>query len=51
MELHVTNYGSFLGKKSERLILKENGKVVHEIPFHDLEQVIIDTPGASYIAP
>ncbi|MDF9408702.1 CRISPR-associated endonuclease Cas1 [Pelotomaculum isophthalicicum JI] len=47
MELLVTNYGSFLGKKSERLILKENGKVVNEIPFHDLEQVIIDTPGAS----
>ncbi|TEB12835.1 CRISPR-associated endonuclease Cas1 [Pelotomaculum propionicicum] len=47
MELLVTNYGSFLGKKSERLVLKENGKVVSEIPFHDLEQVIIDTPGAS----
>ncbi len=47
MELHVTNYGSFLGKKSERLILKENGKVVSEIPFHDLEQVTIDTSGAS----
>jgi len=47
MELLVSNYGSFLGKKSERLVLKENGKVVNEIPFHDLEQVIIDTPGAS----
>ena len=47
MELLVTNYGSFLGKKSERLVLKENGKVVSEIPFHDLEQVIIDTSGAS----
>lgn len=47
MELLVTNYGSFLGKKSERLVLKENGKVVSEIPFHDLEHVIIDTPGAS----
>jgi CRISPR-associated protein Cas1 len=47
MELLVTNYGSFLGKKSERLVLKENGKVVYEIPFHDLEQVVIDTSGAS----
>lgn len=47
MELLVSNYGSFLGKKSERLVLKENGKVVNEIPFHDLEQVTIDTPGAS----
>lgn len=47
MELLVTNFGSFLGKKSERLILKENGKLVTEIPFHDLEHVIIDTSGAS----
>ncbi|MGB9803131.1 CRISPR-associated endonuclease Cas1 [Desulfofundulus sp.] len=47
MELLVTNFGSFLGKKSERLILKENGKVVSEIPFHDLEHVIIDTSGVS----
>jgi len=47
MELLVTNFGSFLGKKSERLVLKENGKVVNEIPFHDLEQVVIDTAGAS----
>ncbi|KKM10614.1 CRISPR-associated protein Cas1 [Clostridiales bacterium PH28_bin88] len=47
MELMVSDYGSFLGKKSERLVLKQNGKVVQEIPFHDLEQVIIDTPGAS----
>ncbi len=47
MELLVSNYGSFLGKKSERLVLKENGKIINEIPFHDLTQVIIDTPGAS----
>lgn len=47
MELLVSEYGSFLGKKSERLVLKQNGKVVKEIPFHNLEQVIIDTAGAS----
>lgn len=47
MDLLVSNYGSFLGKKSERLVLKEKGKVVNEIPFYDLAQVTIDTPGAS----
>ncbi len=47
MELLVSEYGSFLGKKSERLVLKQNGKVVKEIPFQNLEQVIIDTAGAS----
>lgn len=47
MELVVSEYGSFLGKKSERLVLKQNGKVVEEIPFHNLEQIIIDTTGVS----
>lgn len=47
MELLVSEYGSFLGKKSERLVLKQNGKVVEEIPFRNLEQVIIDTSGAT----
>ncbi|MGI6604031.1 MAG: CRISPR-associated endonuclease Cas1 [bacterium] len=47
MELIVTDYGSFLGKKSERLILRLKGKVVEEIPFHDLEQIVIMTSGVS----
>lgn len=47
MQVLVSNYGSFLGKKSERLIVKEKDKVVLEVPFHDLEQVTIDTAGAS----
>ena len=47
MELLVTNFGSFLSKKSERLVLKESGKVVQEIPFHDLKQVVITTKGVS----
>lgn len=46
-EVHVTNYGSFLGKKSERLVLKENGQVVLEVPFYELQNIIIETSGAS----
>lgn len=47
MQVLVSNYGSFLGKKSERLVVKENSKVVMEVPFHDLEQITIETSGAS----
>ncbi len=47
MNLVINNYGSFLGKKSERLVVKENGKVVQEIPFFDLTQVTVSTSGAS----
>jgi CRISPR-associated protein Cas1 len=47
MNLVINNYGSFIGKKSERLVVKENGKVVHEVPFFDLSQVTVTTAGAS----
>ncbi len=47
MNLLINNYGSFIGKKSERLVVKENGKVIQEVPFHDLAQLTIATGGAS----
>lgn len=47
MNLIVNNYGTFLGKTSERLVVKENGKVVQEVPFFDLTQITITTSGAS----
>jgi len=47
MQVFVSNYGSFIGKKSERLVIKENGKVVSEYPFHDIEHVIVDSLGVS----
>ncbi|MBO8170102.1 MAG: CRISPR-associated endonuclease Cas1 [Thermoanaerobacteraceae bacterium] len=50
MNIIVSNYGSFIGKKSERLVIKEKGKVVTEVPFHDVEQLTVDTPGASFSA-
>ncbi|MFZ5648118.1 MAG: CRISPR-associated endonuclease Cas1 [Bacillota bacterium] len=46
-DLLITNYGSFLGKKSERAVVKENGKVVVEAPFHDLRQITVNTNGAT----
>ncbi|MEW6623317.1 MAG: CRISPR-associated endonuclease Cas1 [Bacillota bacterium] len=47
MNLVVNNFGSFIGKKSERLVIKENGKVTQEVPFFDLAQITITTGGAS----
>ncbi len=47
MNLIVNNFGSFIGKTSERLVVKEKGKVVREVPFFDLRQVTIATSGAS----
>lgn len=47
MHLHVSNFGCSLGKKSERLVVKENGKVKEEYPFFDVETVTIDSPGIS----
>ncbi len=47
MEVVISNYGSFLGKSSERLVVKEGKKVVAEVPFPDIEQVNILTSGAS----
>ena len=47
INLVVNNYGSFIGKTSERLVVKESGKVVQEVPFFDLSQVTITTSGAT----
>jgi CRISPR-associated protein Cas1 len=47
MNLIINNYGSFIGKTSERLVVKESGKVVQEIPFFDLKQVTVTTRGVS----
>lgn len=47
MNLVINNYGSFIGKKSERLVVKENGKVVQEVPFFNLAQITVTTGGAS----
>ncbi|MGI6092429.1 MAG: CRISPR-associated endonuclease Cas1 [Negativicutes bacterium] len=47
MQLFISNYGTFVGKKSERLVIKEKGQVVGEHPFHDVEHVMVDSLGVS----
>lgn len=47
MHLVVDKYGAFLGKKSERLVVREQGKVVTEVPLFDLKQVTVASAGVS----
>ncbi|MGQ9558415.1 MAG: CRISPR-associated endonuclease Cas1 [Desulfurispora sp.] len=46
-EVVVADYGSFVGKKSERLVVKKEGRVVLEVPFYNLRSLVIETSGAS----
>ncbi len=46
----VSEYGSFLSKTSERLVVKGNKQVVLEVPFFDVEQVTVASRGVSLSA-
>jgi CRISPR-associated protein Cas1 len=48
--LIISEYGRFLGKKSERLAIFEKGKVIEEYPLRDISQVTISTMGVSLSA-
>jgi len=45
--LHVTGWGVFLGKKSQRLTIKEKGELKEEVPIIDIDEVTIDSRGVS----
>lgn len=47
-EIFIINFGTTLGKKSERLVIKEQGKVVREIPFRDITCLTIASRGVSF---
>ncbi|ACX52856.1 CRISPR-associated protein Cas1 [Ammonifex degensii KC4] len=47
IEVVVLNFGTVLGKKSERLVIREQGKVVKEIPFRDISALTIAARGVS----
>ena len=46
--LIVSEFGQFIGKKSERLTVSEKGKLVQEVPLRDLEQVTVTSMGVSF---
>jgi len=47
VEVLVEEFGSYLGKKSERLVIRKEKKVIQEVPLFDLEQVLITSRGVS----
>lgn len=47
MNLIVDAFGCFLGKHSERLVVKQKAQTVQEVPLFDLEQVLIIAGGIS----
>ncbi len=47
IEVIIDEYGTSLGKKSERMIVRNKKKVVNEVPFYDLGEVSIITSGVS----
>lgn len=46
----VSDFGSFLSKTSERLVIKGNKQILQEIPFFDVEQITIASKGVSLSA-
>ncbi len=45
--LIVSGYGIFLGKKSERLVIRQDDKAIYEIPFFRINEIVIDSRGVS----
>ncbi|HID94623.1 MAG TPA: group II intron reverse transcriptase/maturase [Candidatus Latescibacteria bacterium] len=47
-DLVVSTLGSFVGKTSRRVVVREKGKKVKEIPFFRLKNILITSAGASF---
>ncbi|MBI3946602.1 MAG: CRISPR-associated endonuclease Cas1 [Armatimonadetes bacterium] len=48
--LILDDHGTFLGKHSERLVVRRGKEVLREVPLFQVGQVLITTPGASLSA-
>ncbi len=46
-QLILSGFGIYLGKKSERLLVKLNGKTVYEFPFFRISEVVVASRGVS----
>src|SRR5260370_8880229 len=46
-QLILSGFGIYLGKKSERLEIKIQGKVAHEFPFFRISEVVVASRGVS----
>jgi CRISPR-associated protein Cas1 len=50
VHLVVDQYGVFLGKKSERLVVRDQNRVTQEVPLRQLEQITVAGGGISLSA-
>lgn len=46
-QIIISGYGIFLGKKSERMVIRQDDKAIYEIPFFRINEIIIDSRGVS----
>ena len=46
--LVVNDFGVFVGKKSERVVLKKDSEVIKEVPFFNLKEILISGRGVSF---
>jgi CRISPR-associated protein Cas1 len=46
-QLVLSGFGLFLGKKSERLIVRKNKDLIYQFPFFRLQEVVIASKGVS----
>jgi CRISPR-associated protein Cas1 len=47
-QLLVAGFGLYIGKKGERIVVKQSGKVVAQVPFMRAQEVIIASRGVSF---
>jgi len=50
IDLILSDFGLFLGKKSERLLVRKGGETLQEVPLFKVQQVIIASSGVSLSA-
>lgn len=47
LSLIISNFGSFVGKKSERMVIYQGEEVIEEVPFFRLSEIVIAKSGIS----
>jgi hypothetical protein len=48
-QLLVSGFGLYIGKKGERIVVKQGGKVCAQVPFMRAQEVIIASRGVSFL--
>lgn len=46
-QIIVSDFGTFIGKKSERLVIKKGKDVLEQVPFHNIESLVVTGAGVS----